>query len=71
MQRAPWLFLLGLTACTNTADLGDPCTADADCEPDYVCHIEPDEAEGVCDECRHDDPDCDHDDHDDTGMTGM
>jgi hypothetical protein len=69
----PILLALAMAAgCTNPPDLGDPCTTDDDCAPDYVCHLEPGDDEGVCDTCRHDDPDCDdHDRDDDTGATGM
>lgn len=71
MRSLILLVPVALAACTNPPDLGDPCTIDDDCAPDYVCHVEPDEAEGVCDTCRHDEPGCEEHDEDDTGMTGM
>lgn len=63
MTRVLSGLALLLAACSNPPDLGDPCTTDDDCAPDYVCHLEPGEAEGVCDACHHDDPDCAHEDH--------
>lgn len=71
-----WMIpILSLTACVNDAELLDPCTEQADCAPDYVCHTEPGEDEGVCWTCAHGDPDCeepgghDHEHEDDTGAT--